>query len=125
MDKRTALLLQTINSLCEDGRYKVVEKQDLLAAFPTAFMQGEEGLDGMISYLKEHEYIDVRYADKGRGVYCLYPLPAGRLYAERLAAKRAERNENFKRIFLASFLASLSATLFALGMGAVIYLLIA
>lgn len=120
LDGRTAFLLQRINELCADGNYKVVEKEDLISAFPDSHMQGEEGLDGMLTYLQEHEYVDIKYADRERGVYCLYPLPPGRLYAEKIYEKRREEGKNFKKVWLATFFGAFAGALLGTGMVALL-----
>ncbi|MBR7099636.1 MAG: hypothetical protein IKC91_00570 [Clostridia bacterium] len=124
LDRRTALLLQKINLLCVDGSYKILEKDELLSAFPAYLPQGEEGLAAMLQYLKEHEYIDVRYADKERGVYCLYPLPAGRLYAESVTNEQAKEARELKRILLAAFLSAFVGSTLGAGMVALFFALL-
>lgn len=120
LDRRTAILLQKINELCADGKYKVLDKDDLLSAFPAYLSQGEDGLDGMISYLGEHEYVDIKYVDREKGVYCLYPLPAGRLYAERTQDKREEKKQSFRKSLLVSFFGALAGAALGSGMVAAI-----
>ncbi len=92
LDKRTHLLLSRIAELCDGGSYKVVEEKELLACFPPKLKTDGEGLVHMLRFLSEHGYIDIRYAEEG--VYCLSPLPEGRMYDERM---RRERTENRKR----------------------------
>lgn len=92
LDKRTHLLLSRIVLLCADGSYRVVEEKDLLSCFPERVKTDGEGLFHMLRYLREHGYIDVKYAEEG--VYCLSPLPEGRMYDERM---RRERSEGVKR----------------------------
>ena len=112
LDKRTTALLAKINELCAEGSYKIVEKDELLACFPERLHVDEDGLKQMISYLEEHRYIDIRYAEDG--VYCLCPLPEGRLYFEDLreekgAAGRKRRDTVLLTVlgaFLGAFLGS-------------------
>ena len=120
LDKRTECLLQRINSLCADGNYKVLDKDDLLTAFPPYLAQSKEGLNSILSYLREHEYVSVKYADAERGIYCLYPLPAGRLYSERLSERKAEAALNFKKVLFATFFGAFAGALLGAGMVAVI-----
>ncbi len=119
LDSRTALLLQRINSLCADENYKIVDKDELSGAFPASLVPTAAGLDGMLEYLKENAYVDVRYADRQRGVYCLLPLPAGRLYSEKEQEKRAEATGNFRKLLLASLVGSFAGALLGAGMAAV------
>jgi hypothetical protein len=121
LDGRTAVLLQKINEWCADGKYKVLEREDFLSAFP-AYLQEEEGVDGMLSYLAEHEYIDIQYSDRERGVYCLYPLPAGRLYAERIHESLEEKRSALRKNLLVSFLGGLAGALVGSGVVAAVAL---
>ncbi len=125
LDSRTALLLRHINALCADDNYKIVEKTELLGAFPAALAPSAAGLDGMLEYLKENGYVDVRYADRQRGVYCLLPLPAGRLYAEQALLRRAESAAQFRKILLASLGGSFAGALLGAGMAAALIAFIA
>ncbi len=92
LDKRTHLLLSRIAELCSDGSYKIVEEKDLLSCFPQKLKADGEGLAHMLKFLREHDYIDVKYAEEG--VYCLVPLPEGRMYDERV---KREKSESLKR----------------------------
>ena len=102
LDKRTSFLLAKINELCAEGSYKIVEKDELLSCFPDKLKVDEEGLKQMISYLQEHRYIDVRYADGG--VYCVCPLPEGRLYFEDLRKEKGQTGRNRRDIVLLTVL---------------------
>ncbi len=99
LDKRTHLLLSRIAELCFDGSYKIVEEEDLLACFPPKLKTDKEGLVHMLRFLREHGYIDVRYAEEG--VYCLSPLPEGRIYDERMKREKTESRK--RRLYLFVF----------------------
>lgn len=86
LDGRTSALLEKINELCGGGGFKIAEEGELLSCFSEEISQ--EQLKQMLSYLAERRYIDVKYAEEG--VYCLCPLPEGRLYFETLKEKRRE-----------------------------------
>lgn len=104
LDGRGEILLNRINELCRDGHYKVVERADLLSAFPFTLGQGTEGLDGLLDHLVDRGYIDVRYADRESGVYCLHPLPSGRMYVEGMRAEEREKKKKFLFFCLAAWL---------------------
>lgn len=87
-DKRTYLLLEKILSLCDGGGYKIVEESELLSCFPVKLQTDAEGLAHMVRYLSEHRLIDVKYAEQG--VYCLAPLPEGRMLEEQTKSGRTE-----------------------------------
>ena len=90
LDERTSALLEKINELCGEGGFKIAEEGELLSCF--AETPAKEELMQMLGELKERRYIDVKYAEEG--VYCLRPLPEGKLYFETL---RAERREGARR----------------------------
>lgn len=122
LDKRTSLLLETINTLCSEGSYKIVEESELLSCFP---LKSGDDLKEMLRYLAERGYVDVRYAEEG--VYCLCPLPEGRLYAEEV---KREQTDDFRRrretvlftalgAFLGAFLGSAAVWMIAFLIGGV------
>lgn len=87
LDKRTGLLLKKILEVCAEGTYKIVEEEELLGCFPARLGVDEDALSQMMTYLEEHKYIDIRYAEEG--VYCVCVLPEGRMYAENAREARS------------------------------------
>ena len=116
LDERTGILLDKINEICGESGYKIAEESDLLSCFP-AYMKADAGeLKRNLKYLEERRYIDVKYAEEG--VYCLCPLPEGRLYFENAREKRYEgvrrRREMFLTTALGAFLGAVFGSLFVL-----------
>ena len=105
LEKLTHLLLKEISEICGDGGYKIVETEELLACFKDEPVP-RKALDGMLTYLRENGYIDVRYAEGD--LYCLTLLPLGRVYAER---ERAVRTENKRKYFCVFLMTALGALL--------------
>ena len=63
LDKKTATVLTMLSH--EVGySYKVVKKQQLLAALPKKQSLTEEELVATIGFLKDNEYLTVKYHDK-------------------------------------------------------------
>lgn len=119
LDRRTSLLLETINDLCSEGGYKIVEERELLSRFPQKLPQSGEDLSHMLGYLSEKKYVDVKYAEEG--VYCLCPLPEGRLYSE----ERARERDLNRRSRLGEAAITLFTAFFGAFLGAAAALLIA
>ena len=69
-----------------------METEELLSAFPPSFGVDKESIAQMMRYLSEHKYIDIKYSEDG--LYCLSPLPEGRMYFEN--AKEA-KGSSFRR----------------------------
>ncbi len=109
LDERTSLLLEKINELCGGGGYKIVEEDELLSCFPERLGTGKEELSRILGYLEERRYLDVKFAESG--VYCLCPLPEGRLYFEKQRETRTEgarrRREAFFVTLFGAFLGGL------------------
>lgn len=116
LDLRTSILLEAINTFCDTGSYQVLDKSDLQDYFPEKYAVDGVGLSQMLEFLQQHEYIDVKYADDT--VCCLSPLPAGRLYFERMTEQKRENRLRYRQVgfaaLLGSFLGGLLAGLLAL-----------
>lgn len=62
-----------------------MDEEELLSLLPKGSTD-REGVRQMLFYLRDHDYLDVEYAEEG--LYCVRPLPEGRLYFERIREKR-------------------------------------
>lgn len=109
LDKRTSFVLEGINKLCEEGSYKVIETEEILKNIPTKFMVEEDGLKQMIKYLKDREYIDIKYNDEK--VYCLCPLPKGRLYFEQEYSSKKDSSKKFKQFLWTAFFGAMAGSI--------------
>ncbi len=93
MDKRTNKLLERINALCS-GAFRIVEEEELLAAFSREDGVDGEGVRRMLAFLEAGGYVAVEYDEAG--VYCVRPLPAGRLYFERTRQEQAKKRRTVR-----------------------------
>ena len=111
-DTLSDLLLARINE-CGEGSFTILEEGELLDLFPEGTgVQGEE-LRAMLSALRDRRFIDLQYAEEG--MYCVKPLPAGKLYFEEKQERRRDRACRRRDAFLFSLLgAFLGALLGAL-----------
>ena len=87
LDRRTDKLLKKLNLLCNSGGFCILESEELL-------FDGEDddSIKGMLGYLEDRKYLDMRYAEEGE--YCIRLLPEGRLYSE---CEHRERETEKKR----------------------------
>lgn len=104
LDKRTERILDIINNKCEDGAYKVLESQDIIAALDGPAQVDTDSLSDIIDYLCEREYVRCKYSDKG--TYCIAPLPRGRMYYEKKEEQQRSRT-SYRRLVVLAFLGSL------------------
>ncbi len=104
LDNRTDVLLNYINKQCSEGSYRIFSPSELISAFPEKFAVDFDGLLLILDYLKEREYIAVKYTDEK--AVCLAPMPKGRIYHEEQAA--AERHsKSYKRLVCFALIGSL------------------
>ncbi len=119
LDYRTATLLRFVNERCKEGKYEIVESDELLSCFPPKAGMDDENLKKTVNFLAEQGYLDIKYAEDG--VYCLCPLPEGRLYAERVQSAKSDGKRRRRDMvlttaigaFVGAFVGSLVAVLIA------------
>ena len=114
LDKKTATVLHFL--IREVGEnYKVVNKSQLLSAMPGRLHLSIQDLSKIITFLKENEYLDVKYQDKDE--ICLAVTVKAVSYSEN--AKNVEQKASISTTqiwllvagtFLAAFLGALIAT---------------
>ena len=63
LDKKTDAVLELLAKKVGNS-YKVLNKDQLLAELPKKLDIDMQGLLGIITFLKENEYVDVKYQDK-------------------------------------------------------------
>ena len=113
LDERTLSLLGTLETLCPDGGYYIVEAADL----PLSAQEAAEG----IACLADSRRIEVRYAEEG--TYCLRVLPAGRAYVQQARERDFRMRLHLRRTVLFAFLGA-AAGGFLAAMAAVLLVLV-
>ena len=107
LDKQTSILLANLNSICQDGSYKVIEKKDLINLNYKKNKPDEDSLKAMIDHLKERDYLSIKYSDDK--VYCLSVLPKGRLFDEKSKELAKEKRKYNKLIIITLSLSSIAS----------------
>ena len=110
-DRRTDILLNTINTLCKEGSFRVVDEDELLSAYSVRDGVDAKSVRDMLDYLRGGGYIDVQYAEEG--VYCVRPLPQGRLYFERAKQRKSEGKRKQLTSFFMTALSAFAGALLA------------
>lgn len=103
--------MKRIDELCNDGKYKIIDEQDLISSFPSDYNVTRESLKEMLSYLYEHNYINIKYSDGG--MYCVCPLPAGRIFLEKSKEVSNENKNKYLLPALVSFFGAFTGAFFA------------
>ena len=99
LDKRTERLLNKLNLLCRSGSFCIVDEEDLCDERAGI---DKDGVKGILGYLCDRGYLEMQYADDG--VWCVRPLPEGRLYSERLKGERNTEAAKRRTVALYSLL---------------------
>ena len=115
LDKKTDAVLELLTQKAGNS-YKVLNKNQLLSELPKKLDIDMQSLLGIITFLKENEYVDVKYQDKDE--ICISTTVKAESYVE------GEKNITQKAkitngqvgilmlgVFLAAFFGSLIATL--------------
>ena len=77
LDKRTSTLLKYIVSCCETGTYTIISISDMINIFEKKYKIDSIAIGQMLTYLKDREYLDIKYGDEK--CYCVCPLPKARI----------------------------------------------
>ena len=115
LDKKTDAVLELLTQKCGNS-YKVLEKKQILTELPSKLNVDAQGLAAIITFLKENEYVDVKYQDKDE--ICIACTVKASSYAD--GEKNMEQKANITTgqvgvlwigVFVTAFLGSLIATL--------------
>ena len=115
LDKKTDAVLELLTQKCGNS-YKVLEKKQIVAELPKKLNVDVQGLAAIITFLKENDYVDVKYQDKDE--ICLCCTVKAESYAE--GEKNMEQKAKITNgqvgvlwvgVFVMAFLGSLIATL--------------
>lgn len=63
LDKKTDAVLRLLTDNVGDG-YKVLNKSQLMSQLPPRLHIDEQTFQGILSFLKDNDYLDVKYQDK-------------------------------------------------------------
>lgn len=115
LDKKTDAVLQLIASKT-DGTYKVLEKSQLLAELPAKLGVDENSFSSIVAFLKENEYVDIKYQDKDEICISTTVKTESYVVGEKDIQQKAKITNGqlgflLTAMFLASFLGAFIATL--------------
>jgi len=105
LDKQNAKIIKKLNKLCENGSYKVFDIDDLIKIFGV----NKDVFDNNISYLKNNDYIDIKYKDDT--AICLCLLPKARAFEEEANLKTYSHKNLMQVLLLSGIFAGIMAFL--------------
>ena len=115
LDKKTDAVLTLLTQKVGNG-YKVLNKAQLLEDLPKKMDIDMQGLLGIITFLKENEYIDVKYQDKEEICLSITVKAESYVDGEKDLTQKAKITNGqvwllMLGVFLAAFLGAFAATL--------------
>ena len=115
LDKKTDAVLQLLIQKC-GNTYKVLEKKQIVAELPAKLNIDAQGLLAIVAFLKENEYVDVKYQDKDEICICCTVKAESYMEGEKDMTQKAKITNGQVGVlwlgaFLAAFVGSLVATL--------------
>ena len=83
LDKKTRAVLAYLETQCPGGSFKVLEKQDIVAAMPTRLALTAEEIDCIVAYLDRSEFVVLKYLDEQQMCLTLTPKAHSALLDEK------------------------------------------
>lgn len=114
LDKKTDAVLELLTQRAGNS-YKVLNKKQLLDELPAKYKIDSQSLLGIITFLKENEYVDVKYQDKDEICICTTVKAESYTEGEKNITQKAKITKGqlgllLFGVFLAAFLGALVAT---------------
>ena len=115
LDKKTDAVLELLTQKAGNS-YKVLNKKQLLDELPAKYKIDSQSLLGIVTFLKENEYVDVKYQDKDEICICTTVKAESYAEGEKNITQKAKITKGqlgllLFGVFLAAFLGALVATL--------------
>ena len=115
LDKKTDAVLELLTEKAGNS-YKVLNKKQILDELPQKYKIDAQSLLGIITFLKENEYVDVKYQDKEEICICTTVKAESYAEGEKNITQKAKITKGqlgllLFGVFLAAFLGALVATI--------------
>lgn len=101
LDKKTEAVLRLLIRTVGEN-YKVINKNQLVAQLPAKLHIDARGLQNILTFLKENEFVDIKYQDKDE--ICLSTT-----------VKASSYNENEKNVIERASISTLQVTMLLVG----------
>ena len=117
LDKKTDAVLQLLVEKC-GTTYKVLNKNQLVSDLPQKLGVDVQSLLAIVTFLKENEYVDVKYQDKDEICICTTVKAESYNEGEKNIEQKAKiTNGQVGLLFFGVFLAALLGSLVAMLIG--------
>lgn len=117
LDKKTDAVLELLTNKCGNS-YKVLDKKQIVSQLPSKLNIDSQGFAAIITFLKENEYVDVKYQDKDEICLCCTVKAESYTEGEKNMEQKAKITNGqvgvlWIGVFVMAFLGSLIAALIA------------
>lgn len=111
LDKKTALVLKTLNKLSEGTAYKVVTAEEILSSLNSKSQFDIDSIKQIMDFLEKQEYINIKFSEDN--TYCFSLSPKGRISLEQTSRVKQKKSNfpvlTYLFVALASFVGSMLA----------------
>ena len=114
LDKKTIIVLKTLNKLAEGTAYKVVTSEEILSAITQKSQYDLDSIEHIVDYLEKQEYLNIKFSEEH--TYCYSLLPKARIFLENETSKLKQKKSatpimTYIYVMLASFIGTMLAML--------------
>lgn len=114
LDKKSLILLKTLNKLSVGTAYKVITADEIISVISQKNLYDFDTIKETLDFLEKQEYINIKFSEEN--TYCYSLLPKARIYLEQVDSKnKSKQNKspfvNYAFTLIASFIGSTLAML--------------
>jgi len=92
LDKKSIIVLKTLNKLSSGTAYKVVTADEILASLSQKSLFDFDTIKEILDFLEKQEYLNIKFSEEN--TYCYSLLPKARIYLEQENSKH--KNKSYK-----------------------------
>ena len=89
LDKKSLMLLKTLNKLSIGTAYKVVTADEIITTISQKNLFDFDNVKEILDFLEKQDYINIKFSEEN--TYCYSLLPKARIYLEQVGAKNKSK----------------------------------
>ena len=95
LDKKSIVILKSLNKLSEGCTYKVTTSDEIISNLSQKSLYDHDNVKEILDYLEKQEFINIKFSEEN--TYCYSLLPKARIYLEQTKpSKRKTSNFTIK-----------------------------
>ena len=113
LDKKTAIVLRSLDKLSEGCAYKVITASEILSSISQKSQFDSEAIKQCVEFLEKQQYLNIKFCEEN--TYCYSLLPKAKIYLEQEQSKTNIKKSNHQMLtYVYMMIASFIGTRFAL-----------